>query len=321
MKWFIPSWSGDFRLETVEEGKSCRLTVVDPTPHERQLLERFMKKALKKKLVESVQIPERELLIPAAIGTVAPLLVKEARPKKTTITAVRYEGGRLEVVEGTGRTLTELGEKIVAQEKAGEATVTGGTGDGSGESKVESGTKKAEEKKDKDEKKEEKKEKAEAAASVKRGTPSCPQCEPGSVAPASEVLLEFLTPEQHDRWARERVVEVTGGLSGHRYLISHRHGRWAQRWGRIAFDVEDQGVLHFHDRTVPPEEEVLAAVLILEHREPWLRNEATCLGSFRDVFKNPFGDGLDGVEDATFTSVLGTLARGVADAFLDPKSQ
>src|SRR5579885_3572854 len=208
VKWYVPSWNGDFRLETVEEGKSCRLTVVDPTPHEKQLLERFMKKALKKKLVESLEIPKRELVIQAAIGTVAPLLVKEARPKKTTIAAVRYEGGRLEVVEGTGRTLTELGEKIVAQEKVGDAKVTGGTKEGSGESKVEAGSS------EKDEKKIEKKEeKAEAAASVKRGTASCPQCEPGAVAPANEVLFEMLlkhSPEQHDRWARERVVEVTG---------------------------------------------------------------------------------------------------------------
>jgi hypothetical protein len=306
VKWFIPSWSGDFRLETVEEGKSCRLTVVDPTPHEKQLLERFMKKALKKKLVESLEIPKSELVIASPIGVVAPLLVKEARPKKTTITAVRYEGGRLEVVEGTGRMLTDLGEKVTAQEKVGDATVSGGTTDGSGESKLEAGSSGT-----KDEKTE-KDEKAEVAASVKRPTPSCPQCEPGSIAPASEVLLEFLTPGQHDRWARERVVEVTGGLSGHRYLISHRNGRWAQRWGRIAFDVEDQGILHFHDRSVPPEEEVLAAALILEHREPWLRNEATCLGAFRDVFKNPFGDGLDGLEDASFTAAFGTILNSAA---------
>ena len=46
---------------------------------------------------------------------------------------------------------------------------------------------------------------------------------------------------------------------------------------KICYDIDDRCVLHFHDWTVPPEEEVLATKLILEHREAWLRNEATVL--------------------------------------------
>jgi hypothetical protein len=64
-------------------------------------------------------------------------------------------------------------------------------------------------------------------------------------------------------------------------------------------------VVHFHDRRVPPEEEVLAAKLILEHAEPWLRNEATLWSAGAMIFKNPFGNGMDGVEDATFTQRIG----------------
>ena len=48
-------------------------------------------------------------------------------------------------------------------------------------------------------------------------------------------------------------------------------------------------MLHFHDNSVPPEEEVLAAKLILEHREPWLRNEATCLLQTKDGKWHDFG--------------------------------
>ncbi len=84
----------------------------------------------------------------------------------------------------------------------------------------------------------------------------------------------------------------------------------------MCFDLDDRFVVHFHDWRVPPEEEVLAAKLILEHREDWLRNEATCLllqGSERAkmVFKNPFGDGLDGTADASFSYKFGVLAQGV----------
>jgi hypothetical protein len=110
---------------------------------------------------------------------------------------------------------------------------------------------------------------------------------------------------------------VHGGLSGNRYILAHRHSERARRQGRICFDVDDQMVVHFHDWTVPPEEEVLAAKLILEHREPWLRNEATMLGpqfNFREglricvmKFKNPFGGFSDGVPDANLTRAIGGL--------------
>ena len=118
---------------------------------------------------------------------------------------------------------------------------------------------------------------------------------------------------------------VTGHLTGHRYLLAHRHSEKAARLGKICYDIDDHGVLHFHDNSVPPEEEILAAKLILEHREPWLRNEAACLGNddgsdgFDFVFKNPFGDGSDGVPDSVFTGEIGNFLRGFLMTFADGK--
>lgn len=154
------------------------------------------------------------------------------------------------------------------------------------------------------------------AVSVARPTPCCPSCVPGSVAPASDVLLSFLNDQEHADWARYRAIMVTGGRSGHRYLIAHRHSRTAVLNQKICYDVDDHCVLHFHDWTVPPEEEVLATKLILEHREAWLRNEATVLqqdakGAWLDLgflrYKNPFGDANDGRADAAMTAVLGEV--------------
>jgi len=146
-----------------------------------------------------------------------------------------------------------------------------------------------------------------AAATVRRPTPSCPQCLEGAVEPATEALLAFLDDEQHRSWAKTRTIVVEGGITRNRYLLAHRNSSTAAKIGRICYDLDDQCVAHFHDLTVPPEEEVLAAMLILAHREPWLRNEATMLGLRHDVirFKNPFGDGMDGAYDAQFMRSIG----------------
>ncbi len=111
---------------------------------------------------------------------------------------------------------------------------------------------------------------------------------------------------------------VTGGLSGHRYLLAHRHTPTAARLGKICYDLEERFVLHFHATDLPPEEEILAAKLILEHREPWLRNEATVVqqtkdGRWHDLgfmrYKNPFGDITDGRDDAALTAGIGIGAE------------
>jgi hypothetical protein len=161
------------------------------------------------------------------------------------------------------------------------------------------------------------------AVSVARPTPCCPSCIPGSVKPASDVLLSFLNAQEHADWAKHRAIMVTGGRSGHRYLLAHRHSSVAVLNKKLCYDIDDHCVLHFHDWTVPPEEEVLAAKLILEHREAWLRNEATVLqqdreGNWLDLgfmrYKNPFGDAGDGRADAAMTSAIGTVLASALNA-------
>jgi hypothetical protein len=197
------------------------------------------------------------------------VLVKIAKPVDRTLTAVAFKNGQLEVAE-TGSIETVIAKAASDPEAK--------------------------------------------AVSVARPTPCCPSCVPGSVEPASDVLLSFLSPEEHSDWAKHRAIMVTGERSRHRYLIAHRHSRTAVLNKKICYDVDDRCVLHFHDWTVPPEEEVLATKLILEHREAWLRNEATVQqqdsqGSWYDLgimrYKNPFGDGSDGRDDAALTALFG----------------
>jgi len=280
--WFVPSWNGDFRLEKKGK-KGCLLSVVKPTPHELMVLAQFLGIAHARGWTEEEEITEEnnEIVLKADVAEAGREIVNLYMPVDRSITAVKFADGRLEVADANGTwELIQRAEK--EEEAAGKPP-----------------------------------EKETKAATVKRPTPSCPQCVDGAIEPATEVLLAFLTDQQHEDWARRRAILVVGGLTGHRYLLAHRHSELARRFGRICWDVENQQVLHFYDMTVPPEEEILAAKLILEHREPWLRNHSTCLPDFgyefTQVFDNPLGDQyLDGVETAKIMTAAGAaMASGV----------
>lgn len=286
MKVYLPSWNGDIRLAAASDANASTLILTEPTPQERIMVGNFLRIASKKAWWKGTPPPEGgpyqgdslEIGINAPIAKASKLLIGLGRPKDRTLTAVKFSGGKMEVVEGaTSKSLAAI-EDVIARAKKEEA--------GKEEAK---------------------------AASVKRPTPSCPQCMPGAIGPASEVLLSFLTTEQHEQWSRERAILVQGQLSGHRYIIAHRNSALAQRVGRICFDVDDAAVVHFHDWSVPPEEEVLAAKLIMEHAEPWLRNEATLLGLGikNDLYANPFGNAMDGTESAYFAQDVGNALLGL----------
>lgn len=302
MKWFFPSWSGDFRLEKIDPKatyrdappgdleKSCVLRVIDPTAAEVTLLERFLVVATKggwtkTKRIETEKASDgllrQDIVLAVPFELAGKRLLKLVKPKKATLTALRFEGGKVITAQGTDDHAIEKVTEAIAKAAASPA----------GEKPV-------------------------VAASVSRPTPCCPVCEPGSIAPAREVLLSFLDPQQHQDWAAHRAFVVVGGMSGHRYLLMHRHSTAAAANTKICLDLDDEAVIHFHDNSVPPEEEVLAAKLVLEHAEPWLRNEATHFGGKRKrhVFQNPFGDRLDGTESAAFTRDVGRGAAAMIEA-------
>jgi hypothetical protein len=321
---YFPSFHGDFRLLDTSEStyrdraEGSVLEVVSPTFGEREKLNAFLAIARKKRWTSVRKLGDeekQEILLSVSVDAAGKVLLPLLKPADRTITAIRSEDGKLSVHD-TAEFLAEPAETApTSGDVVNNADVPG----------LDKPRKKGGKKK----------------VSLARPTPSCPQCVPGAINRASEVLLSFLTPEEHDTWARRRFVIVEGGLTGHRYVVAHRHSETAQRLGRICFDIDDGVVVHFHDNSVPPEEEVLAAALILQHREPWLRNEATMLGvvysdlyaermvdgttvvrlpdggevdvqaaveigNAQLIFKNPFGGGMDGVWDAKVTQALGT---------------
>ena len=281
--WAIPSFHGDFRLTAGDDEATSKLLVMAPTPYEIQLLNGFLSKAHKKKWT-------RELLTADDTNDTRTILLK-APLAKTGPLLVR-------ATKPADRTLTAIsfkdGRLEVAETGVLETLVAKAAED-----------------------------KAAKAVSVSRPTPCCPRCEVGAIAPARDVLLSFLSPQEHADWAEHRAIIVRGGKSGHRYLLAHRNSPTAARLGKICYDLDDHFVLHFHQTEIPPEEEILAAKIILEHREPWLRNEATCLSQTKDGrwhdlgfmhYKNPFGDVNDGREDAAITATFGIAVEVAAKA-------
>jgi hypothetical protein len=161
------------------------------------------------------------------------------------------------------------------------------------------------------------------AVTVRRPTPSCPDCLVGLEDRASRVLARFLTRRQREEWERDGVLHCVGGRTGHLYRVAHRRSPLAAAQGRPAFDETDGVVVHCHDRSVPAAEEVLAIKLTLEHAEEWLRNASgvQAEGS-RHVLETPFmpsdEQGRDGVADTMITNLLtGGLVGGVAARLFD----
>ncbi len=320
--WYIPAWNGDWRLEPApgsDDTKFTKLTIEKPTALEKRVLAKLAVTFIEKKWIRAVDAVRMrdpsgwrttKVTIGAPITEVGPHAASIIKPGQNVITAVRFKDGKIEVSETSTVSEGEAAahpyrdaEPNKDEEKPKEPALP---------PKPKEADTPTEESKALAKKKD-----AEAAATVKRPTPCCPDCfiDPDETnKPATEVLLAFLNEEEHASWAKHRFIVVNGGITGHRYRIAHRHSAIAVEQTRLCWDLDDDALMHFHDNSVPPSEEVLATMLILKFREPWLRNEATTFdgvggtaGPWRDRqrFKNPFGDGGDGVMDSSWTAQLG----------------
>ncbi len=271
MRYFIPNPSGDFRL------------IPDPNDAARSLL-----------IVENAT--------PSDLATIRAFLEGPAREKGWTTTTLGDEVRAIQLtllapVRETGPLLAVN----AAQAHAGAFTaVRSENGKISIDVEPSRAVAAAESREKKDGK-------PEAAVTTKRPTLCCPYPVTGPAdVRASEVLQEFCTPKQWRDWTNYGWLIAHGQMSGHAYRIAHRHSDEAKAQGKIVWDLDDDRVIHCWDWTVPPAEEVLGVKLILEGREPWIRNRSAALGAHRDTFANPLGsDGLDGTDNAAMVQMAG----------------
>jgi hypothetical protein len=173
MIWYIPSWNGDVRLVPTEDRKATRMTIYKPTVTERQMVNLAAAEMLKEGWIKDwTPLPKRKgfmeksrriITINATLEQVGPLVVKTLKPGPAVLTAILLKDGEV---------ITSSGSKAELQAAVEQATQPAPPPP-----------------------------EPRAAATVRRPTPCCPDCIPGAIHPASEVLLSFLTPEEHESWA------------------------------------------------------------------------------------------------------------------------
>jgi hypothetical protein len=302
--WYLPSWSGDFRLEE-EDDDRCRLIVVDPTPGEIELLGRFMAKARQRKWISKMEgvatKGESTLTINASLVAAGKVILSNGkgpfrkRHREGLLTAVRSKGGKIEAIPGSpGDAEPEPMSGPTALAKVDEQA------EGLAEpSKVDKALAKDD---------------ADKAVTTRRPTLCCPNPVTGPDIRASEVLRSFCTKQQWESWMANGFLFCNGNLSGHTYRIVHRHLPLAADQGKVTWDMDDDQVIHCYDWSVPPAEEVLAIKLALEHVEHWVRNPSGALGRFGSTtYPNPFvgpnQQYLDGTVDTGIVSGIGEGLR------------
>lgn len=310
MRWFLPSWAGDFRFEP--EGSGSKLVIAKPTLAEQGALRAWAKIAEKKgwqaasdmedAINGAIKDGQHSANVKATVAEAGAEMAKILHWKRVgVLTAFAFADGRITATEVLPGKETERLEKLagVVREKQigplGRASarikelLAGGTTepDELAKAALEAAG-----------------QGAKAAVTVKRPTLSCPECSGKTEAERMpcDVLWAFLNKDQQETWRRQRAVHVFGGLTGHLYRVAARDTAEAAKRGRIALDMDDMVILHNYDWTIPPEEEVLQLVLLLQHREDWLRVHGEVDPSHRaspgTVFDDPlakYGDTMRGV--------------------------
>lgn len=233
--WFIPCFSGDFRLEP--EGETSVLTVENPTALDRQRLDPFLVAAKARGWLDPAatysHVGLTRLPIAAAMVLAGPVLAELAVPEEAgreRWTALRH---------ATGIVLTD----DLAQ---AQVLIAGGSVRVSND-QVE----------------------IVAAATLRAPARGCPPPAP-ALTRAAEALGAFSTARQLRSYLGEGRMVAFGNATGHPYAIFHRGEAARRGLGHCVVNLSSHQEICAWDDSVPAEEETLALKLAVEHRERWL---------------------------------------------------
>ena len=125
MYWFIPSFSGDLRLEPSEKNpQETRLTIVSPTAAEKKVLDAIQVEAVKRGWIADSVRAERGgffwrkkfVTLKAPVTVVGPIVAKLMRPGPAVLTAITFSNGQMITTNGGVVELQEAVRHIVERE-------------------------------------------------------------------------------------------------------------------------------------------------------------------------------------------------------------
>lgn len=253
MDWYVPTFYGDLKLETLGK-KKCRLLLSSLTMKEQQALATFERLAVKKKWLEP-HIPDpAQRILEVPIEKASKVLAKLLKGGRKVVSAVIFINGKMEEIhsaktedDGSGKLLhhpfrSADVKPILPEEKKDEPKI----------------------------------EQPQAIAGVTVAVPvqGCPAPDFNSAEiRARRVLLTFLNWEQLEDFNRFNRFITVGAQTGHRYMITSRYSRDSlQKYTRTLYDLDDEKPLCVHDWDIPAAEEMLALhVLLKTGHEHYLR--------------------------------------------------
>lgn len=265
MKWYLPTFYGDIRLERLERSKT-RVVLVQLTPSEKKAAKKLRETALappwrSTPWCEAEAFPpiddlpiEKAIDLNAPLGKVQKLLAKALKPERTLMDVVKFTDGKMEEVTnwpidpevepGYRDKATPTPEKPKAEAKP--------------------------------EKPKKPKKEPKAGTTVAQPTQGCPAPNFQQAKDrATEVLCAFLNPDQIDDFNRYQRFVTVGADTGHRYMLTSRTARdqLGHYGDRSVYDLDARHSLCVHDYTIPAPEELLSLHLFLSlpGREAYIR--------------------------------------------------
>lgn len=263
MKWFIPSNFGDLTLRSAEGSSLTEVHASELTNTERRglhelLVAHGLRGDVENTIDEHLSLG-KPFLIDAALGAVRKELTALLRPGRRIVDVVKMSDGALEEwkEDAQGNRIVEPKPRKKRQTGGGQLT-----------------------------EKTQPEPTPEVGASVALPTRGCPMpIFEASEAKANAVLRTFLSPGQRTMYECAGQVVTRGHESGHPYVVTVRTSPRLPQFGRQLRDLQTGEDFCVHDWDVPPSEEVLALVLLLQVPgfERWLRYIETDLDPGQSV--------------------------------------
>lgn len=218
--WYLPTMYGDVKLTA--QGSGTEVEWEGLSPSERQAMTE-----LGRKYAVDTAADAGKVTVAKPIDKVEAVLARAMKRGRKLLTAVVFQGGRIEEVHRTADGEGAVAKAVEAAADTVKAAVT--------------------------------------VAQPTLGCP-VPEFERADVR-ATRVLRAFLTPKQLEDFDRTQSFLVVGGDTGHRYVLTSRQApreRLAKVGGRSVFDLDRGRAVCVHDWVVPAAEELLELKLFLE---------------------------------------------------------